>query len=405
MRLFLALAVISTAFLGSLCVRMSDIVPRFNLYTRNIESQPRHTGHGEEAHSIVLENIVVEETSRPLRQSPGLRITFELPSWLERIKFELDSNNGIIAPSANVQYLDKRGNVRSVEAIDNSDHQTFKGRAFTKGSKGFWSNVGWARVQVKRRGSKPLFEGTFAVGDDVYRIRVQSGPTSGLKQLETPMDDYIVAYRLHGDTHDSRTEPRSQNEPFCSSGRLSRNVRRDGDYWSSSSSGKYEELQSNIGNSSGCPSSRQVAPIGIATDCSYTASFGSSDVARQNVISVVNSASEVFEQDFNVALSIQNITISNAECPSTPRRSTPWNVACSSDDDLNQRLSLFSSWRGSIQDGLAYWSLFTNCTSGSQIGVSWIGQLCNSGDPGNNMEQEAGANVISRNSEEWQVFA
>src|SRR5438034_7727312 len=41
-------------------------------------------------------------------------------------------------------------------------------------------------------------------------------------------------------------------------------------------------LKSTIGSTAGCPTTRKVALIGVATDCSYTASFNSTETARKN---------------------------------------------------------------------------------------------------------------------------
>lgn len=162
-----------------------------------------------------------------------------------------------------------------------------------------------------------------------------------------------------------------------------------------------DNLADNIGNTYGCPQTRQIAYVGIATDCTYTASFNSSDSAQRYILNMVNTASVVFENSFNISLSIQNLTMSNAECPTSISALTDWNTACSV-GDLNTRLETFSSWRSSINDNNAYWTLLTGCSAGAgQVGVSWIGALCNSGAS----YSASSANVVARTQSEWQVFA
>lgn len=49
-------------------------------------------------------------------------------------------------------------------------------------------------------------------------------------------------------------------------------------------------LRSTIGSTDGCPTTRQVALIGVATDCTYTGDFPSEADARSNIIKQLNSA-------------------------------------------------------------------------------------------------------------------
>ncbi|RMJ27314.1 hypothetical protein PHISP_01828 [Aspergillus sp. HF37] len=157
------------------------------------------------------------------------------------------------------------------------------------------------------------------------------------------------------------------------------------------------DLAKNIGNHQGCPNTRQIAYIGVATDCNYTASFDSADDVYRHISSVVRTTSVVFENSFNISLSVRNVSISDAQCPeSVSEETTEWNAPCSV-GDLNSRFRRFSAWRDSIDDDEnAYWTLFTGCKSPSDdVGVSWIGELCSS----------AGANIVARTQLEWQIFA
>lgn len=92
--------------------------------------------------------------------------------------------------------------------------------------------------------------------------------------------------------------------------------------------------------------------------------------------------------------------------------SNPWNVGCpeggSPGLDLNDRLSVFSAWRGAKggADGAGLWHLLTNCSTGSEVGVAWLGQLCkvaasSSGSSGTT--SGTGVTAITRST--WQVVA
>ena len=164
-------------------------------------------------------------------------------------------------------------------------------------------------------------------------------------------------------------------------------------------------LTSTTGQTAGCPSTRKVALIGVATDCTYTGTFNSTESARSHVIQTINTASEAYEKTFNITLGLQNLTVSDASCPGTPPSTTPWNMACSDNTTITDRLNTFSRWRGQFQDDNAYWMLLTNCNSGAEVGLSWLGELCvNSVTTGNN-ESTSGANVVAKTSTEWQVIA
>jgi hypothetical protein len=163
-------------------------------------------------------------------------------------------------------------------------------------------------------------------------------------------------------------------------------------------------LRSTIGDTTGCPTEARVALVGIATDCSYTASFDSIEALRQNILNVVNTASGTYERTFNISISLQNLTISDAECPRRAPTSTPWNVPCS-DAGVDRRLDLFSSWRGLRDDDNAYWTLLSACSTGGSVGLASIGQACVSGSNDKGSPSLSGANVVVRSPWEWEAFA
>jgi hypothetical protein len=53
----------------------------------------------------------------------------------------------------------------------------------------------------------------------------------------------------------------------------------------------------------------------------------------------------------------------------------PWNTDCST-VTLNDRLSLFSAWRGAKgSDGVGLWHLMSGCPTGSEVGIAWLATL------------------------------
>jgi hypothetical protein len=73
-------------------------------------------------------------------------------------------------------------------------------------------------------------------------------------------------------------------------------------------------------------------------------------------------ASAVFEETFNVALGLINITVMDPTCDAKVDQKRPWNRACDATYALGDRLSDFSLWRSSMSnDGAGLWHLMTNC--------------------------------------------
>jgi len=79
---------------------------------------------------------------------------------------------------------------------------------------------------------------------------------------------------------------------------------------------------------------------------------------------------------FNVSIGIVELNVQHPDCPSEPDPATAWNVDCGN-ATLDQRLSLFSQWRGAkgASDGAGLWHLMTGCPSGTEIGIAWLGTL------------------------------
>ncbi|GFF24239.1 disintegrin and metalloproteinase domain-containing protein B [Aspergillus udagawae] len=315
-----------------------------------------------------LENIIVHTPSRRVDAHSHFELSFSLPGQ-GALKLSLEPNHDILAQESRVQYLGTDGVVRRTEAVNKAQHKVFKGLVSSQhtGAGATWNHVGWARIYIHQDGDNPLFEGIFSVVGQQYQVTIISG--SGNTREPPMVVHYHSAY--HTWDHLVARSPQSSGNPFITD----------------------EDLP--------CPSTRRVALVGIATDCTYSASFTSSNELRRNIINMVNTASEVYERTFNISLALHDLTISDRDCPSTPSSSTSWNADCSA-GDLNWRLSRFTSWRGSLNDGNAYWTLMTGCSSGQNVGVSWIGQLCTSN---RGQQRASGANVVARTGSEWQVFA
>lgn len=172
-------------------------------------------------------------------------------------------------------------------------------------------------------------------------------------------------------------------------------------------------LASTIGNTNGCPNRRMIALIGIAGDCSLVGSFNTSSAAREYIINMVNSASQVYERQFNITLGVSALVlVGDSNCPNGPGSDSgaPWNYRCETNaaNAMSDRLSEFSKWRtqGSrANDGIAAWTLLTACTQSSVVGLSWMGLLCSSGTADSEGSSVAGTNVVARTNVGWRVYA
>jgi hypothetical protein len=380
-------------------------------------------------------------------------LTFALRDHVDRkLRLALGPNHDILSEDAAIQIIGADGQIIAVEPIDRLDHRIFKGDVFVQHlGHSEWTNAGWARIAIHRDGTLPVFEGAFRIDGDHHHIQ------TGLKYRQTAikgdpeveelgLDEYMVVWRDsditgpsygHDYYHDELKRGLSEPESCTSDALLfnqdedhpvyrspkARDLGTETSVWSMSSralfgrqidgttggNGAGVNLTSSIGSTAGCPTTRKVALIGVATDCTYTAKFNSTQTLREHVIGQINLASQVYESTFNISLGIQNLTISNETCPSVATSQAAWNVGCSDQVTITDRLNLFSHWRGQFNDSNAYWTLLSTCATDSAVGLAWLGQVCAQGsqDSSSNGQNEtvAGANVVVWTSTEWQVIA
>jgi hypothetical protein len=397
-----------------------------------------------------LKNLAVAQNPSILTQNhrvtaiSSFDLAFDLAGT--RVRLNLEPNHDIIAEGATVQYLGQDGNVVKTEVIDRLEHKVFKGTAWLKrGTAADWTNVGWARIVVRRDGLDPLFEGVFTVHHDHHHVQLSSNYKSTKHELDPELggkeDDFIVVFRdsdiISMEDH-AELKRDTESKYACRADSLEFNLmpdhpvyasmlKRDEDnFWATpipSLFGKRQldnpsgggnsagvNLVSTIGNTQGCPTTRKFALVGVATDCTYMASFNTTETARQHVITQMNSASNLYENTFNISLGLANLTVTEAACPENVPPATPWNQPCSANLDIQARLNLFSAWRGSQVDSNSHWTLLSTCNTGSAVGLAWLGQACASGAQSSNTtdggtESVAGANVVVKTSTEWQVIA
>jgi hypothetical protein len=370
-------------------------------------------------------------------------------AFSRRFRLALEPNHDIFPEGATVHYLGNDGEIAYSEPIDRMEHLVYKGNVWAQNLDGGYSFVGHARITVHQEGEQAIFEGAFDVEHDNHHVLMtnhylmtRNEDDAGLAEDDAAemiifRDSDIVSGS--GSDHSGHIElkPRfaADDHVKCQADRLDFNMDLEhpiykamgveddesARYWSSQVShifGKRQldpstgsgnsagvNLVSTIGQTTGCFTTRKIALVGVATDCTYTGLFNSTEAVRSNIISQFNSASALYEKTFNISLGLQNITLSPADCPGTAPAATAWNAPCSNNVNIQDRLNLFSQWRAKQQDTNSHWTLLTNCNSGSAVGLAWLGQACVvSADAANNTIV-AGANVVAKTSTEWQVIA
>ncbi|KAL8420635.1 hypothetical protein RB594_003427 [Gaeumannomyces avenae] len=366
-----------------------------------------------------------------------------------RIRLELSPNEDVISKDAYVQVIGPDGQPKYGRTIDRAEHRVFKGSAFVRASEhDQWRNAGWARVMVVADGRTPLFEGAFSIDGDNHhvetatnfaRTRHDEDPTPQ-RTDKAGKGEYMVAWRDsdirgqgdEGDWSELRRRdgslvPRKASgcgvddnhvrvdaEGGNEDGPMRHKIRDVSPNLASSPLDRLMARQNrndvaNIGSTRGCPTTRRVALIGIATDCNYRGAFSSDQDVRANIVNLVNTASALYERTFNITFAIRNLTISARECPTQTNDDNAWNTACSPSTSISTRLSQFSNWRGRLNDNAAFWTLFSTCTTNTAVGISWLGAACMKGSTRDRTGTSvAGANYVARTNggqSEWQVFA
>ncbi|RPB28084.1 hypothetical protein L211DRAFT_778588 [Terfezia boudieri ATCC MYA-4762] len=405
----------------------------------------------------LVENAQIRTPSQRIHHNSEFDITFTLHRGKQEVRLSLEPNHDIVPSGAKVEYLGEDGKVARTEEIQRHEVRVFKGQSWVRdGSGQGWTHAGWARIVVQRDGVDPLFTGAFLLNSDAHHVQLKSwymktkGPMD--PELETSGDDFMVVWK-DSDVKSNLGKqavlgPRELEEGVqCHANNLTFNQmdnpihqqslldapsnKRDGLFGSFGMMDLFNRalekrtsldtgtigntgglnLKSTIGQTAGCPTTKQMALVGVAADCTYIAEFDSQETARSHIITQFNSASAVFESTFNITLGIKSLVIPAGEgtCPGTAPSTAAWNLPCTNSATVNDRLNLFSSWRGQADrtaDGNAFWTLLTNCKTGSAVGLAWVGMLCKTtADQGTDGQVISGANVVAKTPTEWKVIA
>ncbi|EJD04481.1 uncharacterized protein FOMMEDRAFT_155615 [Fomitiporia mediterranea MF3/22] len=374
-------------------------------------------------------------TSTTLYHSDSFRLT--LSAFGETFHLHLRPNDDLIHPAARINYFNKDGVLERTVPLVRESVRAYWGEvvAASRSQQRLREDaarmlprpdLGWARILVHSqgdadRGIPPVFEGAFSVDGVTHNIQTRENYLRKRHEFDPALvdgadsDAQLVIWRDSdvlrdegeeqslGCLHDDPWRSPLTHIPWDDDWTNVSLARRD-DVQGSGSSNNFE---SNIGQSTGCPSTQKILYMGVAADCSYVAAHGSGQNASAQIINNWNTASSLYKSTFNVSLGILHINVQDPECPSSAPADTPWNVGCdASNVTLNDRLSLFSGWRGQQgNDGAGLWHLMSGCPTGSEVGVAWLGTLCQqstTGDPGSFV---SGTAVSTNGRTEWEVVS
>ncbi|KAG8989704.1 hypothetical protein FRB94_011321 [Tulasnella sp. JGI-2019a] len=307
--------------------------------------------------------------------------------------------------------------------------------------------LGWARITASDDGD---YEGAFSVrGVGIHHIQKTSKFISHRHPVDPHPDPdadngHIVIFRDR-DRHETETSTSRAHTQSCSHDALSYNtdpalnevlrpsvspppwydprltdldsydatnldarlVKRQSDIGGGANSSN--NYINSIGSHVGCPTSQSIMYFGVAADCRYVQFYGGASNATTQILNDFNTATSVYKSTFNISLGIVELAIMDETCPSNATAqtsSTPWNADCQTSITLNDRLSLFSQWRGAKgADGAGLWHLMSGCPTGVDIGTAWLGVLCRTEASGSAGDISSGTGVSTATSTEWQVVS
>ncbi|KAK0506429.1 zinc metalloprotease [Armillaria luteobubalina] len=380
--------------------------------TRSLEILPRHY----QSHT---KRSPLDTRSTTLRHDDSFRLI--VAAFDDHFYLHLRPNNYLVHPAARITYHSADGTTRT-EPLLRESVKAYLGEVIDPQ----FSDV---RLREDAAGGyderPPTFEGAFAVDGVVHHI-VHS--IDGMviwrdSDVMTPEEEQLARKGSYSES-EPPTAPRT-----CAHDKMSYNTPEQnpifqtapttpwyglGVFGNTSLSrrddvaggGMSTNFANVIGDNSGCPKSQQVLYMGVAADCQYVSQYGNKDNATKQILNDWNLASSLYKSTFNVSLGIVELQVQDSSCPSATNSSVPWNVACNDNVTLNDRLSLFSQWRGSKgSDGVGLWHLMSGCPTGSEVGIAWLATLCQQSSSGDTGSVVSGTAVSTSGRTEWQVVA
>lgn len=386
-------------------------------------------------------------------------------STFDRIHLHLRPNTDLFHPRARLNHLSADGAIVSSEPLDASDHLVYSGEVvhakhtearlaedhvgggmglwYAPGSEGSRGVRGWASVHLVDASNgggmlipdvDPIvFQGALSIDGQVWHVLTADNYAKVRGESDADVED---VHEQGGMVFFPETGQSSSHGAGCRHDHLDWNVdplhpvlrehrmrgatpdaltalwapslllRRDD--ISSPNGGINTNYIDTIGQTDGCPKEQKVVYVGVAADCSYTQKYGGANATRTQIINNFNSVSSLYRSTFNISVGIIELNVLDASCPtasSATSSTTPWNTPCSADVTLNDRLSLFSQWRPSQNKDAGLYHLMTACPTDTEVGVAWLGTLCQTTASQQGTSWVSGTGVSSISSVEWSLTA
>ncbi|KAF8807176.1 zinc metalloprotease [Phlegmacium glaucopus] len=428
----------------------------------SLEILPRHRNSA--ASSNEFSNRQPSPLSHSLRYDDSFRLI--LSAYNETFHLHMRPNDHLIHPAARINYYTMLPDGREVLSrtkpllresvlaywgeVIAAHHSPVRMLEDTAGviPQPHPADLGWARLIVHHQGSPPIFEGAFSASGVTYHIMTRENYLRNKLTLDphiihstetidnplviwresdvmTPEEEHFFKTGLHPTGkvsvpqscgHDRLEYNTPSQNPMLKRPTspwlnhplyprfLDESIHRRDDSLPTNG-GMGSNFINSIGSSAGCPTTQKVIYMGVAADCTYVATYGGQENATTQILTNWNSASSLYKSTFNVSLGIAELQVRDETCPITTDPNFPWNVPCNS-TELDARLSLFSQWRGTRRnDSLGLWHLMSGCPSGSEVGIAWLGTLCQQDSSGSTGSVVSGTGVSTAGRTEWQVVA
>ncbi|KAL1411363.1 hypothetical protein Q8F55_002318 [Vanrija albida] len=393
---------------------------------------PRRTGQGNLATRSFL-----APPPHSLRHDDTLLLTAKLPGLINHdVHLLLHPTENLFHPNAKVVFQEGAGN--RAEPLLAEDWRVYQGDVIRPSFvKRLWDEtaagiardasdkngvLGSASVMVHEVGdNEVIWEGVFTVNGVSYNVLTRENYDFAKSERDVDVDiaemGDMVVFSDADVFHDAAQLVGGRLPELCSHDNLEFNMdpahpvrRRDGlltarDDISSGTDMPDTNYLEFINSTQGCPTQPKALYMGVALDCNYVSKYATTDGARKRVISNWNMISNLYRQTFKISIGITALIVEEPNCPSSAPSDKPWNAPCTTGWTLDARLSIFSQWRGSRgDDGAGLWHLMTACTTDTEIGVAWLGTLCQTDSSQSSLQANqyvSGTGVSTATTNEW----
>lgn len=218
-----------------------------------------------------------------------------------------------------MEYIGQDGKTVRTELIERNEHKVYKGQTYVRDDLSKqWREAGWTRIMVLRDGLDPLFEGVFLKDGDVHHVKLLSKynaqkDSEDMEFGDEDPEETMVVYRdsdrfiqqgtLVGRSLGDALSAEEANSSICGHDRLEFNMQersggfgldllgrlvRRQDTGTVSTGGSRSALAATVGNTNGCETTRRVALVAAAADCTYVSKHGNATATRAQIISIFN---------------------------------------------------------------------------------------------------------------------